>query len=179
MDRYFTNVHQRQLGGPIAYLVLTHNEALFTAPPEVRDPLVDMVIAADVAHIESYPEDNLFSFLLSRPKPASELEPARLEMWTRAEHEREQNASVHGGRYYLPSVVELRVYETPSDPEFSTFNAASRGIRFNASALARAIGIRFPALLSAYRAARRVLRGRGTSSPPATSDVPDSPPSRR
>jgi hypothetical protein len=179
MDRYFTHVHQRQLGGPIAYLVLTHNEALFTAPPDVRDPLVEMVIDADVAHIERYPEDNLFSFLLSRPRPASELDPVRLEMWTRAEREREEAASVHGGRYYLPSVVELRVYETPSEPGSSTPDAAPGGIRFHAVALLRAVGIRFPALLSAYRGARRLLRPRDTGSLPTTSDVPDSPPSRR
>lgn len=167
MDRYFVPIHQRSLGGPIAYLLLTHNERLYAAPPEERDPLVRMILAADIEHIENFPEDNLFTFAISRPRPATELAPEMLARWARAEDEREQQAAAGDGRYYLPTPIQLAEYgagsgaPSPAGSEPTPYEAALRGVRFNAAALVRSVAIRVPAVIPVLRALRSAARAVG------------------
>ena len=166
MNRYFQPVHTRLLGGPIAYLVLTHNQRLFDAPVEVRDDLVKMVIAADVAHIDEFPEDNLFTFSIYEPKSADLLNPDDLARWTRAEEDREANAAVNGGRYYLPTAVEIATYFNLKDGAGAidsvrnptSFEVASLGVGFASGALARALLMPVPWLIAPIRRMRNLIR---------------------
>jgi SAM-dependent methyltransferase len=173
MDRYFTHTHRRRLGGPIAYHLLTHNERLYNAPDDVRDNLIDIVLSADVAHVEEFPEDNLFTFAISHPRRQSEFDTRLLDRWTRAEGEREKNAAANEGRYYTPTVIEQLMYgdeeTTQSEPPEPVFDwtpndAARQGVRFNLSSFARSIALRLPVLLVPLNVARR-LTGRLRRSP--------------
>ena len=177
MSRYFRLRHHRRLGGPIAYLLLTHNQRLYEAPEEERDGLVRMVVDADVAHVEQFPEDNLFTFAISAPRPESELDPDLLEAWTMQEELREAAAVDTGGRYYLQTsiAIEREMNETAGDtndtsgdgtagipPDTATltpYDVACLGPRFATAALIRSVAVRFPATLPVLRRIRRLLGG--------------------
>ncbi|MCY7299723.1 MAG: class I SAM-dependent methyltransferase [Ilumatobacteraceae bacterium] len=164
MSRYFHHRHFRRLGGPIAYLLLTHNTRLYAAPPSERDPLVEMILAADVEHIEKYPADSLFTFALSVPRAEDEIDPLQLDLWTYEEESRESAAKAHGGRYYLPTKLELsRHLTTASDPDtgvtlLQPYDVARLGPRFVFGAVARLVPITFPFTLQSLRFLNRRLR---------------------
>jgi SAM-dependent methyltransferase len=175
MSRYFRHRRHRRLGGPIAYLLLTHNQQLYEAPEDQRDDLVRMIIDADAAHVEEFPEDNLFTFAISTPRSEDELDPDLLEAWTMQEELREAAAIDTGGRYYLPTAIETarEMNEAPARRDHrliaesrrrDAVRRAYRGPRFVAAAFVRSIAIRFPATLPPLRTVRRVLR-RGSATP--------------
>src|SRR5258706_15930991 len=68
MDRYFLTEHFRRLGGAIAYLLLTHNQALFDASAPERDDIIELVLQDDERHVAEYPEDSLFTSSSSSPR---------------------------------------------------------------------------------------------------------------
>jgi len=157
MSRYFHHRHFRRLGGPIAYLLLTHNTRLYAAPPAERDPLVEMILAADVEHIDTYPADSLFTFAISAPRAKDEIDLLQLEVWTYEEESRESAAEAHGGRYYLPTKLEQSRYlSTAPDPDtgealLQPYDVARLGPRFVFGAVMRLIPIQFPFTLSPLR----------------------------
>ena len=163
--RYFRFDHVRRLGGPIAYLLLTHNQALQAAPPEVRADLVERVLAADVEHIGRFPQDSLFTFAICSPRAADEFDQAQLDTWAFAEADREAAAMERSGRYYLASALEPPA-EVPRDevvvdaapPEMTPYSVAVKGPRFVLAALVRSVAIRLPATLPLLRLARRAVR---------------------
>jgi SAM-dependent methyltransferase len=167
MDRYFTHTHRRRLGGPIAYHLLTHNERLYNAPTDERDDLIDIVLSADVAHVDEFPEDNLFTFAISHPRRVSEFDFRLLDQWSRKEVQREEEAAANDGRYYVPTVIEQLMYgdeetnetEQP-EPVFdwTPNDAARQGLRFNLSSFVRSFALRFPVLLVPLNVARRLTR---------------------
>jgi SAM-dependent methyltransferase len=164
MHRYFRVRHFRRLGGPIAYLVLTHNEKLYSAPEPERSHLVEEVLRADVAHVAQHPEDSLFTFALASPRAESEFEDEQLAEWTHQEAVREDRGARNGGRYYLPTSVEISCYggavvEPATGTIATNVNEVARlGPRFALSALARALANRFPVTLPVLRRVRSVLR---------------------
>lgn len=163
MGRYFRFEHVRRLGGPIAYLLLTHNDRLFAAPRPQRDELVAMILRADVAHVEAFPEDNLFTYAISSPRPASDLDPVQLEIWTQQEDERERVVASQRGRYYLPTEVErdrdpaALADLVPASPPLQPYDVARRGPRFVLAALVRTVPIALPFTLPLLRRVRRSL----------------------
>lgn len=175
MTRYFRHRHHRRLGGPIAYLLLTHNHRLHGAPEDQRDELVRKIVAADVEHVERFPEDNLFTFAISTPRSEDELDPDLLQVWTMQEERREAAALDSAGRYYLPTSIETAreangtsvdatAESSPSLADATPYDVACRGPRFVSAALVRSIAIRFPATLPALRKLRRLL-GRRPAAP--------------
>jgi SAM-dependent methyltransferase len=106
MRRYFDLVHERALGGGIAYPLLTHNAALLDAPRQRRDPLVDDILAADTAFTDAGPGNVLFTYVIAVPHDPSRHDGAQLAAWTAEEFAREEAAAANGGRYYPPTVIE-------------------------------------------------------------------------
>jgi SAM-dependent methyltransferase len=164
MHRYFRVRHFRRLGGPIAYLVLTHNEKLHSAPEPERTRLVAEVLQADVDHVARHPEDSLFTFALASPRPESEFDAEQLAEWTHQEAAREHRVAFNAGRYYLPTSVEIACYggavvEPDTGSIATNVNEVARlGPGFALSALARALANRFPVTLPVLRRVRSVLR---------------------
>lgn len=99
MERYFDLDHSRRLGGPIGYLLLTHNPALLDADHEASDPLVQRILEADADLVDADPTTNLFAYIIARPK-ADGPDPTTLARYAAEEDERERAASANGGQYY-------------------------------------------------------------------------------
>ncbi len=158
MSRYFRHRHYRRLGGPIAYLLLTHNERLYNAAPEERDPLVEMILAADVEHTDTYPADNLFTFAISTPRADDELDPLQLEIWTHQEQSRERDTEVHAGRYYLPTALEQSRYlSATGEARLQPYDVALLGPGFAAQTVVRLVPIALPFTLAPLRLVKRTL----------------------
>lgn len=109
-DRYFEVHDEQPIGGALAYLVLTRNRALLDAPAEVRDPLVDEVMAADQRWLDEHPGRTLFTFLATRPHrgeawPSEEVRAT----WTAEEEQREAEAEQRGGEYGERTVLQEMV----------------------------------------------------------------------
>jgi len=115
LRRYFHIDHFAALGGAMGYLLLTHNPALLDAPPEVRDPLVARILAADEAWVERDPSSTLFAYVLARPRHEVLADTAQLAAWTDEEEAREALARANGGRYHPPTLVHSLLYPEP-DP---------------------------------------------------------------
>jgi SAM-dependent methyltransferase len=154
-ERYFEHEHLRPMGGAIGYLVLSHNRALYEAPPAERDELVRMVLAHDDGDLEAFPEDNLFTFAISRRRDLSTISDEQLGIWEREERQREATARAHGGHYHLPTPVALRAYpelrpwpravgtsDAAAAPPLTEDDVAARGARFATRAYARALRVR-------------------------------------
>lgn len=107
LDRYFVVEHERALGGAIAYLLLTFNDAIHLAyaqgDPEA-DATLRRILELDEAYTDEHPEDTLFWYGIAKPR-AEQPDRGTLDEWERAENEREQRASVNGGVYYGPTYV--------------------------------------------------------------------------
>ena len=105
INRYFEVFHHRDLGGPIGYLLLTHNAALLDAAEDEAAELVEQILAADTALVEADPSMNLFAYVLGRPRKSVLEDAAQLSRWTAEEDERELRAAANGGRYYQPTLI--------------------------------------------------------------------------
>jgi SAM-dependent methyltransferase len=105
-QRYFTEVERRPAGGALAYLLLTHNHALFAADPAVRDRWVQRILDADGAHLAAHPEATLFAYFAGQPRKAVLEQAADLARWTAEEEAREDRALSAGGEYYPHSALQ-------------------------------------------------------------------------
>jgi SAM-dependent methyltransferase len=106
-DRYFDVQDEQPIGGALAYLVLTRNRALLEAPADVRDPLVDEVMAADQRWLDHHPGRTLFTFLATTPKQGDTAPSAdQCTHWTEEEELREEAAEHLGGEYAERTVLQ-------------------------------------------------------------------------
>jgi SAM-dependent methyltransferase len=105
IERYFRIEHHARLGGGIAYLVLTHNDAIHAGTTHEVGEAVRAVMAADGALTDAHPETTLFAYIVARAEPSSLADNRRLAAWTEAEEERERAVGAAGGRYYPPTAV--------------------------------------------------------------------------
>jgi SAM-dependent methyltransferase len=164
MDRYFVTEHFRRLGGPVAYLLLTHNQALFDAAEPERDEIVEFVLREDELHIAKYPEDSLFTFSISRPRDRGSLDAAQLDIWEREELDREAAAEAGDGRYYLYTSVAIREYPDLAHTDSSSGTsdpapaAPATSVAVTGLAFARAVAAHIPGGTRAARAMRQLLR---------------------
>lgn len=111
--RYFTTDVYRPTGGALAYLLLTHNDALETVTDDVLLDVVGRVMQADGEYLRDHPESTLFAYWCGRPKPDVLRDDALLARWEADEVERERRAAANGGRYYPQTLLEALMY----DPE--------------------------------------------------------------
>jgi SAM-dependent methyltransferase len=106
--RYFDVAELKTMGGALAYLLLTFNSGIHSAPPAERDPIVEQVVAADEAYTDAHPDSALFAFFWGRPRKAVLDEAEALARWTATEDARETAAAQSGGEYYpLTALQEL------------------------------------------------------------------------
>ncbi|HVL51772.1 MAG TPA: class I SAM-dependent methyltransferase [Actinomycetota bacterium] len=105
MERYFQVEYFRNLGGGLAYLLLTHNDALHSKPVNEVAGYVDMVMQADAALTDADPATSLFAYWVARPNPHRVSDPGTLEAWAAEEADREAAAAERGGLYYPPTAI--------------------------------------------------------------------------
>jgi SAM-dependent methyltransferase len=96
--RYFTVSHERDLGGWLAYLLLSANDRLFQQSPEMVDPWVTQVLSEDAEHANA--GRTMFRYTIAQPNHAVLENVDRLAAWTQEEERRESNAQLANGRYY-------------------------------------------------------------------------------
>ncbi|QGG96809.1 class I SAM-dependent methyltransferase [Actinomarinicola tropica] len=104
--RYFEVEQWEDLGGAIAYLLLTHNARLHARPHDETDEWVRLVLDHDRVFTAAHPEHNLFAFFLARPRHDVLAETEQLATWS-AEEERREAAAGDAGSYYPPTSLQL------------------------------------------------------------------------
>ncbi len=175
VSRYFRFEHLRPLGGCVAYPILTHNNRVTTAPPDLRASLVEQVVIADQAHTNRFPEDSLFTFAIASPRDKTELDEIQMTIWASKEALREEISKEHGGLYYLPTAIAELTYPSRSteatssaqdldvveSSQISLFSVALLGPKFAIGALVRSIALKFPRVIPALRFVRRKIVRRG------------------
>ena len=100
--RYFDLDEYRSVGGAIAYPLLTHNQAMEAASPDVQHRWISHVLRED----ESWEGGDLFAFYYGRPRKTALDDTATLDRWRDEEEERERQAAAAGGTYYEPSLLQ-------------------------------------------------------------------------
>lgn len=154
LDRYFVVEHRANLGGAVAYVLLTHNDALFDGPADETGPLVREIVEADEAFVDAHPDDTLFAYIVARPDKAALEDSEQLRRWTEAEDGRERRAVEADGVYYPETYVASMVrgrnelLNSPPPPAEIT----------PADAL-RALARRVPGARRVVRMFRRAARG--------------------
>lgn len=110
MRRYFHIDRYRNLGGGVAYPVMTHNHPLYEVPLDEVAEIVDQLIAADEAFVEAHPDQTLFAYVIARPNHDVLGDAPSLHRWTEEEDAREAAAQAKGGTYYPPTVIAATEY---------------------------------------------------------------------
>ncbi len=99
--RYFVEHEFAELGGAVAYPLLTHNARMFAAPDdEERARWVDRILLADERFLQKHPDSTLFAYFAGTPRKSVLTEDRLLAEWNEAETERERCARDRGGEYY-------------------------------------------------------------------------------
>jgi SAM-dependent methyltransferase len=98
LARYFDVLHDRALGGWLAYLLLTSNDRLFGSPAETVDPWVAEVLRSDADEADA--GRTLFRYTIAKPNHHVLGEADRLTEWAAEEEARESAAGQNGGIYY-------------------------------------------------------------------------------
>ncbi len=142
LHRYFEVLHERALGGAIAYPVLTQNERFVDAPAAETEPWLARILAADAAYTDADPARTLFAYAIARPWPADRVDAAPLAAWTAEEEERERDAAGAGGRYYPPTALAAAIDQSAIDAV--ALMPPSRAWRAAAASTMRRIGTRLP-----------------------------------
>jgi SAM-dependent methyltransferase len=165
MDRYFLTEHFRRLGGPIAYLLLTHNQALFDAPnqSEMRSSIVLRRTNCMWRSIRK----TVCSRSASPVRETVKVLTLSTRHGEREELDREAAAHAGDGRYYLFTTVAIGEYPdlagrdssgSTGGSEEPSAAAASTSLSVTGLAFARAVAARIPGGTRAGRAMRRLLR---------------------
>jgi SAM-dependent methyltransferase len=103
-DRYFTTVADRRIGGWLAYLLITENEALFDHLGPDTDAWVAEILVADEAAVTADPSQTLFAYTIGQPRRPGPSVDQRA-VWASEENAREAAAVANGGRYYPPTAM--------------------------------------------------------------------------
>jgi SAM-dependent methyltransferase len=106
--RYFHVAEFVPLGGALAYPILTHNAQFFSGNVDARERerWGQHVLDHDARYLAENPQSSLFAYFTGQPRKEVLLDDDTLEMWKRAEEERETNAAREGGRYYERSMLQ-------------------------------------------------------------------------
>jgi SAM-dependent methyltransferase len=109
MQRHFELTELRDLGGGIAYDILTHNrKAHALSAPEVN-PHLDRLLAIDRDYTNAGRVPNLFSYFIGRPRKSSLADPAMM-VHQEAEDRREALAARRRGTYSARDHLRVAVY---------------------------------------------------------------------
>jgi SAM-dependent methyltransferase len=100
--RYFDIAEYRSVGGAIAYPLLTHNTAMWSAEPGERSRWIMRVLDED----ERWDGGDLFAFYFGHPRKSVLEDSEALDRWRTQEEERERVAASHGGTYYSLTLLQ-------------------------------------------------------------------------
>lgn len=104
--RYFQVDEYVPLGGAVAYPLLTHNDALFSASDDDRAPAVAAILDADAAFLDAHPGSELFAYFAGQPDKDVLERHDDLVRWRQVEDEREAEATDRGGEYYRHTALQ-------------------------------------------------------------------------
>lgn len=106
LGRYFHTVERHDVGGGVAYEILSHNPKLASVPAAELASQVERLLALDRSLTESGLVPNLFSYFVMRPhKPA--LSDRSLDRHRREEDRREALAGRMLGAYTLRGLLQV------------------------------------------------------------------------
>jgi SAM-dependent methyltransferase len=162
IERYFRIEHRRDLGGGIAYLLLTHNHHLHDLPNDVSEPIVRTVMNADFDLLAGDPASTLFTYIVARPKHETLTATEQLSHWTESEDERERLAAASGGIYY-PRTAVASLSEQVAALGGGTLDERTASVlaRVPGTMLVRTLIVRLKARFYPPRSLRRAARGLG------------------
>jgi SAM-dependent methyltransferase len=109
LARYFRTVERHDLGGGLAYELLSHNQKLASAPPAELASQLGRLLALDRSLTESGKLPTLFSYYVLTPDKRSLSDPA-LDRHRKEETRREALAGRLLGAYTLPGFLQLLAY---------------------------------------------------------------------
>jgi SAM-dependent methyltransferase len=109
-NRYFHCIEWCDLGGAIAYPLLTHNTALACASAQESDFYIRKILAEDDAFKRDHPDSSLFAFFYGKPNKSVLANSELLQSFTEEEEQRELLAQQNSGRYYEPNILQY-LYE--------------------------------------------------------------------
>ena len=153
LRRYFTPVHERMLGGWLAYPLLTFNDGVFDHLDTATE-WVELIVRRDEAEVTRDPARTLFAYVVSQPNKAALARPQDLARWRAEEEVRERAAVLADGRYYPPTSVAALV-DRLRRAEQALAHAPTR-------AVARELARRVPGARTVWQLARRTPGGAGT-----------------
>ncbi|WPT11457.1 hypothetical protein PSENEW3n2_00000895 [Picochlorum sp. SENEW3] len=108
IERYFSWEWKQNLGGAIAYLILTHNHQFYDSQMEQKSDILDFLVQEDYHFTMKHPETTLFLYAGARVK--GEIPEENLIEYTKVEEEREGEARKNGGMYYPQTDVSIESY---------------------------------------------------------------------
>lgn len=106
LDRYFSTLERHDLGGGLAYEVLSHNDKLQTAPAEELEPELQKLLELDRSLTESGRIPTLFSYYVLRAKKEALAAP-ELDRFRREENRREALARRFMATYSAGGFLKL------------------------------------------------------------------------
>jgi SAM-dependent methyltransferase len=99
LRRYFEIIDQKHAGGALAYLILSHNSNFQIGTPEEQAHYLGMIIEADRAYLEQYPDSSLFDYIVAKPDK-TRLDEQSTDKYLLEEDERERKSLQNQGHYY-------------------------------------------------------------------------------
>jgi SAM-dependent methyltransferase len=98
MERHFELTERHDIGGGIAYEILTHNRKAHALPAPEVNPHLDRLLAIDRDYTNAGRVPTLFSYFIARPRKSSLADPAMM-VHQEAEDRREAAAARRRGTY--------------------------------------------------------------------------------
>jgi SAM-dependent methyltransferase len=114
MRRYFDFDFFKPVGGALAYLLLTHNQAIQKASKPDVLKTVKAIMAADGTYHDQHPEHTMFAYWAGKPRKAELKNTEKLRDYQKEEDEREKRAAQQGGHYYDLNLIQ-QLYQELDD----------------------------------------------------------------
>jgi ubiquinone/menaquinone biosynthesis C-methylase UbiE len=106
VKRYFHIIEMSNLGGGIAYPLITHNVNMANAKNmKERDFWIKKILEIDKNYSDN-PEYNLFSFFIAKPNKNALNDKNQLDIFSKEEEVRETTAVENGGIYYKKTLLQ-------------------------------------------------------------------------
>lgn len=109
--RYFDIALQKDIGGGIAYEILTHNPRLNKLGIEELQPVVSKLLEADRKYTLEKQVPVLFSYFLAKPNKEAINNQLQCEKYQSEENLREQKAREWGGVYNFSQYLRMKRHE--------------------------------------------------------------------
>jgi len=106
MRRYFDLEFFEPVGGALAYILLTHNQAIQKASKRDVNKAVTAIMSADDAYHAAHPAHSMFAYWTGRPRASVLRSTKKLAAYQQEEDAREERAARQGGEYYPHNLIQ-------------------------------------------------------------------------